>query len=141
MTKARRIALAWILLASGISIWWGFSVGQGANGWVDFRAVYYGTRCLLQHHNPYQVSELEQVYRADGGERPSETLAAHQAVVLYVNVPTLFLVVAPFAMLPWGPAHLLWLAFTAGVFLLAALLMWNIGESYAPNVSLLLIFI
>jgi hypothetical protein len=141
MTKTRRIALAWILLACGISIGWGFSVGQNANGWVDFRAVYYGTRCLLEHHNPYKVSELEGVYRADGGERPSETVAAHQAVVLYVNVPTAFLVVTPFALLPWGPAHLLWLAFTAGVFILAALLMWNLGASYAPDISLILIFI
>jgi|CZKF01.1.fsa_nt_gi hypothetical protein len=141
MTRTRRIALAWILLASGISIWWGFSVGQNANGWVDFRAVYYGTRCLLQHHNPYKVSELEGVYRAEGGERPSETVAAHQAVVLYVNVPTTFIVVAPFAMLPWGPAHVLWLALTAGVFLLAALLMWNLGSSYAPDISLFLICI
>jgi hypothetical protein len=141
MTKTRRNALAWILLASGISIWWGFSVGQNANGWVDFRAVYYGTRCLLEHHNPYKVSELEGVYRAEGGERPSEKVAAHQAVVLYVNVPTTFIVVAPFAMLPWGPAHVLWLVFTAGVFLLAALLMWDLGASYAPDVSLVLIFI
>jgi hypothetical protein len=141
MTKERRNALAWILLACGISIGWGFSVGQNANGWVDFRAVYYGTRCLLEHHNPYKVSELESVYRADGGERPSETVAAHQAVVLYVNVPTLFIVVTPFAILPWGPAHLLWLALTAGVFILAALLMWNLGANYAPGVSLLLICI
>jgi hypothetical protein len=141
MTKTRRIALAWILLASGISICWGFSAGQNGNGWVDFRAVYYGTRCLLEHHNPYKQSELEGVYRAEGGERPSETVVAHQAVVLYVNVPTSFIVVAPFALLPWGPAHLLWLALTAGVFLLAALLMWNLGASYAPDVSLFLIFI
>jgi hypothetical protein len=141
MTKTRRNALAWILLASGISIWWGFSVGQNANGWVDFRAVYYGTRCLLQLHNPYKVSELESVYRAEGGERPSETVAAHQAVVLYVNVPTTFIVVAPFAMLPWGPAHVLWVLLTAGVFLLAALLMWDLGASYAPDVSLILICI
>ena len=141
MTKKQRIALAWILLACGISIGWGFSVGQNANGWVDFRAVYYGTRCLLQHHNPYKVSELEGVYRAEGGERPSETVAAHQAVVLYVNVPTSFIVVTPFALLPWGPAHLLWLSLTAGVFILAALLMWNLGASYAPDISLILIFI
>ena len=141
MTKTRRIALAWILLASGISICWGFSAGQNGNGWVDFRAVYYGTRCLLEHHNPYKQSELEGVYRAEGGERPSETAVAHQAVVLYVNVPTSFIVVAPFALLPWGPAHLLWLVLTAGVFLLAALLMWNLGASYAPDVSLFLIFI
>jgi hypothetical protein len=62
-------------------------------------------------------------------------------VVLYVNVPTSFIVVTPFALLPWGPAHLLWLALTAGVFILAALLMWNLGESYAPDVSTFLIFI
>ena len=141
MTKQRRIALAWILLASGISIWWGFSVGQNANGWVDFRAVYYGTRCLLEHHNPYKVSELESVYRSDGGERPSESVAAHQAVVLYVNVPTTFIVVAPFAMLPWGPAHVLWVVIIAGVFLLAALLMWDLGANYAPRISLFLICI
>jgi hypothetical protein len=141
MTKARRIALTWILMASGISIWWGFSVGQNANGWVDFRAVYYGTRCLLEHHNPYNVSELESVYRNDGGERPSETVSVRQAVVLYVNVPTTFIVVTPFALLPWGPAHVLWVALTAGVLILAALLTWNLGASYASGVSLFLICI
>jgi hypothetical protein len=141
MTRERRIALAWILLASGISIWWGSWVGQTINGWVDFSAVYYGTRCLLQHHNPYKVSELEGVYRADGGERPAENVAAHQAVVLYVNVPTTFIVVTPFALLPWGPAHVLWLTLTAIVFILAAMLMWKLGVCYAPEVSLLLVCI
>jgi hypothetical protein len=141
MTWTRRIALFWILLASGISILWGFSIGQTGNGWVDFRAVYYGTRCLLEGHNPYNVRELEQVYRADGGPRPAESVAVHQAVTLYVNVPTTFLVVTPFAVLPWGAAHLLWLTLTAGVTLLAAFLMWNLGASYAPEVSLFLICI
>ncbi len=141
MTKTRRNALVWILLASGISIWWGSSIGQNENGWVDFRAVYTGTRCLLEHHNPYKVSELESVYRADGGEPTTETLQAHQAVVLYVNLPTTFLFVAPFAMLPWGPAHILWMALIAGVFILAAFLMWDLGASYAPGVSLFLICI
>ena len=141
MTKTRRNALVWILLASGIAIAWGFSIGQTLNGWVDFRAVYYGTRCLLEHHNPYSLSQLEQVYRTEGGERPSETVAARQAVILYVNMPTAFIFIAPFAMLPWGPAHLLWVALTAGVFTLAAFLMWDIGSRYAPNISLFLICI
>jgi hypothetical protein len=141
MTRTRRIALAWILLASGISIWWGSSIGQTANGWVDFRAVYHGTRCLLQGHNPYNVKDLESVYRADGGERPIETAATLQAVVLYVNLPTSFLFLAPFAMLPWGAAHLLWISLTAGVFTLAAFLIWDIGSSHAPDLSLFLICI
>jgi len=141
MTRTRRFGLILILMSSGISILWGSFIGQTVNGWVDFRAVYYGTRCLLQHHNPYKLSELEGVYRAEGGERPSETIQAHQAVVLYVNVPTTFIFVAPFAVLPWGPAHLLWIILTAGVFILAAVLMWNLGARNAPNVSLFLICI
>ena len=141
MTRMRRNALIWILLASGIAIAWGFSVGQGGNGWVDFRAVYYGTRCLLEHQNPYNATELERVYRTEGGERPTETVSARQAVVLYVNMPTAFIFIAPFAMLPWGPAHLLWLALTAGVFTLAAFLMWDIGSRYAPDLSLFLVCI
>jgi hypothetical protein len=137
----RRIALVWILLSSGISIWWGFSVGQTKNWWVDFKAVYYGTRCLLEHHNPYNVSELESVYRVEGGESPSESIPIHQAVTFNINVPTLFIFVAPFAVLPWGLANLLWLTSTAGALTLAALLVWDLGSSYAPGVSLFLICI
>jgi hypothetical protein len=106
---------------------------------VDFRAVYYGTRCLIQHHNPYKVSELEAVYRSEGGERPSETIQARQAVTLFVNMPTTLIFTVPFAFLPWGPAHVLWMTFTACVLILAALLMWNLGARYAPNVTLILI--
>jgi hypothetical protein len=108
---------------------------------VDYKAIYYGTRCLLEHHNPYKVSELESFYHAEGGEHPSETVPAHQAVVLYVNLPTTFIVVTPFAMLPFGPAHVLWMALTAGLFTLAALLMWDLAATYAPGISLFLLCI
>jgi hypothetical protein len=141
MKRTTLIGLAWILLASGISILWGTSLAQKANGWWDFKAIYYGTRCLLEHHNPYRQSELEAVYRVEGGESPSEPIPAHQAVTLYVNLPTTFIVIAPFAMLPWGPAHVLWMTLIAGGYILAALLMWNLGASYAPNLSLFLICI
>ena len=141
MTRTRQIALTWILLASGISILWGSCVGPSANKWVDFRAIYYGTRCLMERHNPYNVSELDRVYRTAEGERPSESAQAHQSVTLYVNLPTTFIFIAPFAMLPWGSALLLWMTITAVLFILAAFLMWDIGARYAPKVSLLLICI
>jgi|ERR1035437_941884 hypothetical protein len=139
MTKARRNALAWILLASGISIWLGFPVGKTTNLLVDFKAVYYGTRCLLEHHNPYNVSELDGVYRAEGGEHSSETATAHQTVTLFVNLPTTFILLAPFAILPWGAAHLLWSIFTAGSLIFAAFLIWDFGADYAPVISIGLI--
>jgi hypothetical protein len=141
MERTRRNALIWILLTSGFSIWLGSTLGPTANKWVDFRAVYYGTRCLFEHHNPYKVSELDGVYRSVGGVRPSETAAARQSVTLYVNLPTTFIFVAPFAILPWGPALGLWMTLTAAVFILAALLIWNLGEKYAPKVFLFLICI
>jgi hypothetical protein len=137
-----RIALPFILLCGGISILWGFSVGRTASGeTLDFQAIYYGARCLLQHHNPYKVSELEGVYRAEAGDRPWESVQRHQVVTLYVNLPTTFLLAAPFAMLPWGAAQALWLALLAGVFILAAMLMGKIGAGDSPGVSLFLICI
>jgi hypothetical protein len=56
-------------------------------------------------------------------------------------MPTTFLFTAPFALLPWGPAHVLWMTLTAGLLILAALLMWNLGARHAPNVTLFLICI
>jgi len=141
-TRTRRIALPLILLCSGISILWGLSVGRTASGGtLDFQAIYYGTRCLLEHHNPYKVSELESVYRTEAGNRPWESVQRHQVVTLFVNLPAIFILAAPFAMLPWGAAQALWLTLLAGVFILAAILMWDVGAKYAPAISLFLICI
>jgi hypothetical protein len=139
MTKTRRNALAWILLASGFSIWWGFPVGKSTSLMLDFKAVYYGTRCLLEHHNPYNVSELDGVYQAEGRDHSSETFREHQTVTLFVNLPTTFILLAPFAILPWGAAHLLWSLFTAASLIFAAFLMWDFGADYSPAISVGLI--
>jgi hypothetical protein len=140
MTRTRWIALICLTLCCVLSALWGFSMERTSpNLMIDFKAVYYGTRCLLQHHNPYNVIELDGVYRAEGGDRPSETIKAHQSVTININLPTTFICIAPFAMLPWGTAHLLWTILTAGSLIVAAFLMWDIGASYAPVISCSLI--
>ncbi len=139
--KTNQIGLTWILLACAISILWGSTSGPEENRWVDFKAVYYGTRCLLEHHNPYIESELDEVFKSEGRESPSASLRDHVGVTLYVNVPTTFIFLIPFAMLPWGLACVLWMTLTAGVFILAALLTWKLGARYAPRVSLVLMCI
>jgi len=143
MNRTRWIALAWILLSSGISILWGSSMDLSLRvGMADFKAVYYGSRCLLQHADPYNESEFERVYSADGGDFPTEPamlLRFRRAVLVSINLPTSLLLIAPLAMLGWGPAHALWLLFLAVSLIAAGFLMWDAGASYAPGLSLFLI--
>ena len=89
----------------------------------------------MHQHNPYNVSDLEREYLSEKGQRPPDTPFYLQAITLYVNVPATFVIVAPFAELSWGPAHILWMLVTGCVFSLAILLMWNAGTSHAPQVA------
>lgn len=135
MTNTYRNGLLWVLLSVGISVLWGISIGRGGNAWLDFRAVYAGTRCLINGHNPYKIGDLEREYRSEDGQRPPDDPNYLQAIVLYVNVPTTFVVVAPFALFSWGPAHIFWMMGTGSAFILAILLMWHTGFGYSPRVA------
>lgn len=135
MGKRHRDGLMWVLLSIAISILWGISIGRGGNAWIDFRAVYAGTRCLIHEHNPYHVSDLAREYLSEDGQRPPDTPFNLQAITLYVNVPTTFVIVAPFALLSWGPAHILWMLATGGAFILAIALMWSAGAKHARGPS------
>jgi hypothetical protein len=141
----RRIALFWILLSSGISILWGSLLAYTSPaGMTDFKAVYYGARCLIQHSDPYKESEFLRVYQAEGGQFPSDPTILRlfrRAVPVCINLPTSFFLIAPLAMLAWGTAHVLWFFLLAGSFILAAFLMWELAENHAPGLSLFLICI
>jgi len=145
MTRTRRTALVWLLLCCGISAFWGYILASASPaGMLDFKAVYYGSRCLIQQSDPYLESEFLRVYQAEGGEFPSDPTQSglfRRAVLVCINLPTALLLVAPFTILAWGPAHILWLLSTAGMVILAAFLMCDIGSKYASSVSLLLICI
>src|SRR5208282_4822494 len=135
MGKWHRDGLIWVLLCVAISVLWGISIGRAGNAWIDFRAVYAGTRCLIHEHNPYNIGDLEREYLSEDGQRPPDTPFNLQAITLYVNVPTTFVIVAPLAMLSWGPAHILWMLVTGCAFILAILLMWRVGAQQTAPVS------
>lgn len=138
MTSAYRKSLFAVLLCMGISVVWGTYGGLSKAAWIDFRAIYAGTRCLIHGHNPYNVSDVEREYLSEDGQRPSGSPFILQVITLYVNVPTAFIFVAPFAALPWGPAHALWMLLTGGVFFTAVLLIWDAGAQIALDASTLL---
>ena len=105
----------------------------------DFRVIYYPARCLIQHGDPYKEGEVLRIYRAERGEKPLETTADRQIVTRHVYLPTSFALTAPFAMLPYGIARILWLMLTFGSLIFASLLAWNLGADHAPILSGILI--
>ncbi len=142
MTRMRLVALTWIVICCGISALWGFSmIRTSPTLMIDFKGVYYHTRCLLQHADAYKPGETLRIYLAEGGKLPQSQDGPRQVLTKYIYLPTSFIVVAPFAMLPWGPAQVLWTIFGIGSFILAAFLMWDLGSSYAPAISCCLICI
>lgn len=143
MDSKRRIALLLILFSSGLSVLWGsFLARSSAGGMADFKAVYYGARCLIQHTDPYQDTELLRAYQADGWQIPTEPTMAtlfRRAVLVCINLPTTLFLILPFAHLTLGVAYALWLLLMASALTLAAFLTWNLTADTSPGVSLCLI--
>ncbi len=106
---------------------------------LDFKGVYYGARTVLHHSDPYKVGEPLRVCQSEGGDcmQPSDVLK--QVLSLNVYFPTVFIFTIPFALLPWGPVHLLWLGLSAGILCLAAFLIWSLARDYSPIAALVLI--
>jgi hypothetical protein len=139
MKRKWRGPLIFFVLCCAISVLWAVSDNQRACWAVDFKAVYFGTRCLLEGHNPYHVSELAAVYQAERGHDQQMDAMALQTVSLFVNLPSTFILVVPFTVFPFAPASALWLALSAGGLLLASMLMWRAGGEYASSICMLLV--
>lgn len=107
-----------------------------------FKAIFYGTRCLMRQNDPYNPAVLQQVYESDGGRfspNPAEAFLFRRAMLVCVNLPTSLFLIAPLAILPWKTASLLWLALNVTALLTAAFLVWMIGRDYALKPATLLI--
>jgi hypothetical protein len=135
MSKARLNGLYLLMLGSLIFVLMGAALVYTSSFAVgDFKASYYSARCLLRHGDPYNKSEVLRIYNAEGGV-PLVNASARQLATRHVYLPTAFVFTVPIALLPWGPAHLLWLTLTAGGLVVASFLMWDLGADYAPILS------
>jgi hypothetical protein len=140
-TKRARLDGLYILLLGSVALILLATAHESLNPHPmnDFKVVYYPARCLIQHCDPYNEGEVMRVYQAGGGEYPAETAADRVNVTRNIYPPTAFSFTVPFAILPWGPAHLLWMALTMGSLILASFLTWSLGANYAPVLSGVLI--
>jgi hypothetical protein len=135
MTKPRLDGLYLMLLGSLVLVLLGTVLSTVSTvAMIDFRAMYYPARCLLQHCDPYSESEVLALARAEGGERPSDRGDANH-FARYLYLPPTFSITVPFALMPWGPAHLLLMILTGGGLILAGFLMWNFGPEGSPVIA------
>lgn len=137
---AHSTALLLILASIGISVVWGTALVHSNSGsMTDFKALYYGARCLIQHADPYKDSEFLRVYRADGGTFPTDPITEglfRRAVLVCVNMPTALFLMVPFAHLPMMVAFVLWTLLMAASLIVAAFLVWDMAATRSAGVSL-----
>jgi hypothetical protein len=128
-----------LLAAAGVSLLWSLSLARNSpGGMMGFPGIYYGTRCLMHHCDPYNVQQLTAFSASSGAAMQDMPLPRLQAMTLYVNLPTTSLFVAPFAALPLQTALMLWNCLLIVAFLIATLLMWQLGAARSRGVALLL---
>lgn len=140
MNKARRDGLYLFFLGAVIFVALGLALESiSSSPLIDFKPMYYSARCLLHHGDPYSQSEVLRIYEAEQGGQGPANPRDRLVLTLFVYFPSAFACTAPFALLPYGPAHLLWLLLILLGIPLAAFLMWDLGADYAPALAGLLV--
>jgi hypothetical protein len=136
MNGERRDGLVFLLLGCMVFLLLGVALENAVPGPMsDFKAVYYGARCVIHHNDPYKNGEILRLYQAEGGQFPSDPIisrSVRRAVLVCINLPTALFLTLPFAVLPWGLAHALWISVMVASLVLGAFLMWNLGADFAP---------
>ncbi len=138
MSASRRLETLLLILCVSLSALWGYMLRRemhGGIGMVDFGAIYYGSRCALQHKDPYDPGTVLREFEAEGGSFPTESFAARAApaaLINGINLPTALFLAAPLALLPWGIAQMLWIFLSALLLVLSASLLWDLGADRAP---------
>ena len=135
VTKSRRDGLLLLLLGSVVFVLLGVALENSAQApSADFRALYYPARCLVHNSDLYLVSDVLPIYQADSAHFPLDNWKNREIATRNVYPPTAFTFMLPFAMLSWGPAHILWLILTLCSMLVASFLIWHFSASYSPLV-------
>jgi len=142
MTRSHRTGLLLVFLGSLVFILLGvFMERRTIVAMADFKPVYYGARCLLQHCDPYNEDQLLLLYRSESRARTTEPPWLQRIATRLIYLPTVFTVTIPLALMSFGPAHVVWMIMTASGFILAACLILDLGADYAPRLSGGLLFV
>ncbi len=141
MSKARADSRYLVLLGCAVFLLLGIALQVASQiPMGDFKGVYYESRCLIQGRDAYNPTAMEHCYLADGGQFPKSDVEHGDFlnIILTVNLPTTLLLYIPTALIPWDAVRWIWTAFSAGIFMLAACLVWKASVDTSPAISGLL---
>jgi len=99
---------------------------------LDFRIAYSTARCLVEHRDPYNQDELLRVYQENGGTLPQGGMETLRSEGLYIYLPTIFIATLPLLIFPMAVSYIVWTLGAALSFLIAAVMMWDVGKEHAP---------
>lgn len=134
--KARRDGLLLLIIGGAVFVLLGVALFNAAAApSADFKALFYPAKSLLKSSDPYLESSILPIYQADKAHFPDDDWKALEIATRNVYPPTAFTVMLPFALLPWGPAHILWLMLTVAGILFASFLVWNITANSGPIIA------
>jgi hypothetical protein len=105
---------------------------------MDFAAIYYGSRCVIDHQDPYRPDVFLKTYQAEGGRFPTDKIGSWTGAIVVtvgVNLPTTLFLVAPLALLPYATAQALWVSSMVVLLVIACYLIWNLSDSSGPVLS------
>ena len=106
---------------------------QGEMPMPDFGGIYFGARCALHGADPFNRDAFMAELKTDNagfwdGYLKVEKLTGSPTVQVYP--PTTLLAAVPLAVLPWAWAQNVFMGVSAGFLVVAALLVWNLGEEF-----------
>lgn len=135
-SHARRDGLYLMLLGTLVILLFGFAFEHSSPvGMVDFGVIYFPSRTLLEHGDPYKQADVLRVFNAEHADQIWSIPRERAFMTRFGYPPPTFAVSAPVALLPWRAAHILWMALTAACLILAAFLIWNLCAGTAPVIS------
>jgi len=134
--EKRRNTLAALAASLAVSVLLGtvLSVHARRGATIDFQSIYFATRCLMDHHDPYNLATMKETYVVEAAGHAPGFIDRPEGVTWFVYPPTTFVAIVPFAVLGWVPSHIAWSVLLGSSFLLAACLISGVVEG-VPSFS------
>jgi hypothetical protein len=140
MTKGRRDGLTMLFLGAifycVVGLAWSH-VSLIKSG--DFKVVYYSSRSLLEHGDPYDQKDVLRIYQKEGRELSTEPALDREVKTRFFYPPTALIVTVPIALLGFELGRIVWMVVCSGTLILSSFLIWEIAADYAPRLVGLLV--